>query len=152
MTGTLWTMDAVTMELYSHKLQKNGSCPVCSKPSSDIVIEPSNNISHKISEHEISVPEAQKIDNAIFIDVRDQNEWDAGHIHGAIHIPLGNLRTIEDLNLDKSKLYITYCKTGPRSQKSVNILLALGFNNLRYLKGGYSSWAENYEESDRISN
>jgi adenylyltransferase/sulfurtransferase len=142
MTGTLLTMNAADMELYSHTLQKNKNCSVCSKLSSDIIL--SSNVTKSAPDMALalSVLEAKKLKDITFIDVRDSSEWDAGHIEGAVHIPLNSINTAEKIGLDKSSFYITYCKTGPRSQKALRALTKLGFKNIKHLDGGFTAWLE----------
>jgi adenylyltransferase/sulfurtransferase len=142
MTGTLWTMNAADLELSSHKLQKNKNCSLCSKLSSDIILSSSVTKSEPDTKLAMSVLEAKKRKDITFIDVRDISEWNAGHIEGALHIPLNTIDTAEKIGLDKSSFYITYCKTGPRSQKALRALTELGFKNIKYLDGGFNAWME----------
>lgn len=70
----------------------------------------------------------------IILDVRTKNEYNSGHVVGAINIPHDQ---IKDDELDKSKLIFVYCKSGTRSQLAYEILTNLGYrvHNL----GSYSS-------------
>ncbi|MFN3444270.1 MAG: rhodanese-like domain-containing protein [Bacteroidia bacterium] len=66
---------------------------------------------------EISVKDAKQALNKkthVFIDVREQSEYDNGHIKGIKLIPLSTVQT-EALKLDKSKKYIAVCHSGKRS-------------------------------------
>jgi hydroxyacylglutathione hydrolase len=93
---------------------------------------------------EISPQQASKIvasDNAIIIDVRTQEEWDAGHIPGAIHIPLSEVKgRLDDFKIYEDKTLVMQCHSGKRSAKAANILLDAGFNNVSNLKGGIMAW------------
>ncbi|XP_060950309.1 thiosulfate:glutathione sulfurtransferase [Limanda limanda] len=92
-------------------------------------------------------------------DVRNPDEYQAGHIPDAINIPLGNLE--ESLKLspegfkDTFKVkapgkgddnIIFHCKSGKRSAKALDISRQLGFSRVRHYEGGYSEWAEKNEE------
>lgn len=73
------------------------------------------------------------------IDVRNQSEFDAGHIEGAQHIMLGTLRNrLGEVPADKP--LIMQCQAGGRSAIAVSILQAHGIKNLVNMAGGYSSW------------
>lgn len=82
----------------------------------------------------------------ILVDVRDQHEWDAGHIQGAWLIPLSKLD--KRLNeLDQSREIVVYCRSGKRSDKAARILLDSGFTNVRNMKGGILSWIDQVDPS-----
>ncbi len=85
-------------------------------------------------------------DAFILIDVREQHEWDAGHIEAARHIPLKELK--DQLNqLDKNSEVIVYCKSGKRSQTGGKILKEAGFPNVQSMKGGITAWVEKVDPS-----
>ena len=71
---------------------------------------------------------------AVWLDVRFKNEFDAGAIPGAVHIPLNILRMQAD-KLDRSKKYIVYCDTSGRSSTGAFLLAGRGFD-VSYLDGG----------------
>lgn len=76
----------------------------------------------------------------IILDVRTQGEYDAGHIEGAILIPILELE--ERLNeLPKDKPIIVYCNSGVRSNAAAKMLTDKGFRNI-YDMGGISDWQE----------
>ena len=65
---------------------------------------------------EVDAREAQDILGAAWIDVREQDEWDEGHIPGAVHVPRGNLESrIESVVADRTKPIVIYCASGNRS-------------------------------------
>lgn len=78
---------------------------------------------------------------AILVDVREQSEWDAGHIDGAIFLPLSDLKDGVDKEklagkLPKEKIVYTHCKSGGRCVSAANILEKFGYD-VRPLKSGY---------------
>ncbi|MBY6038199.1 MBL fold metallo-hydrolase [Fictibacillus nanhaiensis] len=90
----------------------------------------------------ISPNEAKKLlDNEDFylIDVRNQSEWESGHIPGAHHHMLGNLED-ELESLPKDKTIITHCQSGVRSAIGTSLLQAKGFKDVLNIRGGFSSW------------
>lgn len=89
----------------------------------------------------ISVSEFDKInkDNYVLLDVRTSDEFENGHIEGAINIPIDNLRN--RLNeLDKGKDIILYCQVGLRGYIATRILLQNGYK-VKNLSGGYKSYS-----------
>ena len=78
---------------------------------------------------------------AVLLDVREQKEWDAGHIEGAVLIPKSKLDDEKEaaaliLKLDKAKIVYTHCKAGRRALACGAILKQQGFD-VRPLKQGY---------------
>lgn len=82
------------------------------------------------------------------IDVRTTAEWNAGHVDGALHVPLARLPEKID-RLDRSAPVIVYCQAGVRSAIAATALRRLGFARVTSLAGGYSAWRE--KRSDTIS-
>lgn len=75
------------------------------------------------------------------IDVREIEEWDAGHIEGADHCPLSFLlEGMRPDNLEKDTTLILYCKAGMRSLQAVHILKTQGYHDIKSMKGGYDAW------------
>jgi hydroxyacylglutathione hydrolase len=73
------------------------------------------------------------------IDVRGANEWQAGHLPGAIHIPLGFLsdRLAE---VPRNKPIVLQCQGGARSSIAASLLERHGVANVINLAGGYRDW------------
>ena len=84
----------------------------------------------------------QIVNNVQLIDVRTSEEFNAGHIEGAINIDFKNeevfYQSFQRLN-KKNPVYV-YCRSGNRSKKSADKLLELGFSKVYDLKGGYIEW------------
>lgn len=78
--------------------------------------------------------------NAILLDVRSIQEYNEGHLNGAINIPLSELKEKANCILKNyDNIIIAYCQYGARSEKAVNILKKLGYNKVYSLCGGLSS-------------
>ncbi|MFW7380630.1 MAG: molybdopterin-synthase adenylyltransferase MoeB [Oligoflexus sp.] len=78
---------------------------------------------------------------AIFIDVREQEEVDAGMIPQAEHIPRGFLELkIESLVPNKEQAIIVHCASGMRSLLAARDLATLGYQNVASLQGGFNRW------------
>lgn len=77
------------------------------------------------------------------IDVREDNEWDAGHAAGAIHLGKGIIeRDIETTVPDKSTELILYCGGGYRSALAADALQRMGYTNVFSMAGGWKAWKE----------
>lgn len=84
----------------------------------------------------------QKSKNAVIVDVRTAEEYNAGRIPGAVHIDVQKDDFTQRIqSLDKKKTYLLYCKSGRRSEKAMNLLYDNGFRNVYHLKGGYTAWS-----------
>ena len=79
--------------------------------------------------------------NAVIIDVRENDEWNAGHIAGAIHIPLGEISNrVGELAKYQNQPVIMQCRSGARSAKAADILTKAGFMNVHNMEGGLNAW------------
>ena len=81
--------------------------------------------------------------DAKLIDVREDNEWDAAHAAGAIHLGKGIIeRDIEVTAPDKSTELILYCGGGYRSALAADVLQTMGYTNVWSMAGGWKAWKE----------
>jgi rhodanese-related sulfurtransferase len=81
--------------------------------------------------------------NIILIDVREDYEWQYGHIATAIHLPLAQVNTnIEQLVSNKANKVILYCAHGYRSILAAHHLHQLGYTETYSLIGGISGWID----------
>lgn len=81
----------------------------------------------------------------IILDVREQDEYDEGHIPGAILLPYGQIdEKAEDVLPDKDQLILVYCRSGRRSKIAAESLVDLGYTNIREF-GGILDWPYDIE-------
>lgn len=79
--------------------------------------------------------------NAVFLDVRNDSEFGAGHLANARHIPLDALKKrAGEIDKLKSKPVIAYCRNGRQSNRASSILKSLGFEQVYNLAGGITAW------------
>ena len=83
---------------------------------------------------------AQRLDELQLVDVREPDEWDAGHIERARHIPAGALAG-QLHELDRFRPVVTVCRSGSRSSDAARSLVAEGFR-AESLDGGMLAWEE----------
>jgi phage shock protein E len=82
--------------------------------------------------------------DVITLDVRTPGEFAEGHIEGAINIDVeGASFDSEIANLDKTKSYAVYCRSGRRSIIAVDKMSATGFEKLSNLENGINNWLAN---------
>src|SRR5262245_44017221 len=75
------------------------------------------------------------------VDVREQDEWDEGHLPGAVHVPRGHLESrIERIAPDRDATLVLYCAAGNRSAFAAKTLEELGYTDVRSLAPGYTGW------------
>lgn len=81
--------------------------------------------------------------SARLIDVREDNEWNAGHAHGAAHVARGIIeRDIEKFAPEKNESLILYCGGGYRSALAADALQKMGYTNVASMAGGWRAWNE----------
>jgi molybdopterin/thiamine biosynthesis adenylyltransferase/rhodanese-related sulfurtransferase len=91
-----------------------------------------------------SIEAAGLAETPLFVDVRERDEWDEGHLPGAVHLPRNNLESrIEGAVPDHDRTVVVYCATGSRSVFATKALGDLGYTDVRNLAGGYVEWKRN---------
>jgi rhodanese-related sulfurtransferase len=77
--------------------------------------------------------------DVVILDVREQEEWDAGHIPGALFIPMSEIQgRLSEVPEDKT--VIVQCRSGNRSSQVTDYLQQQGFTNIRNMAGGLNAW------------
>ena len=115
-------------------------------PTSIIVAEKGE----KAMYEQITAEEAKKImdsgEDYIILDTREQDEFDEGHIPGAILIPYTEIENkAEEMLTDKDKLILVYCRSGRRSKIAAESLSKLGYTNVKEF-GGIIDWTYEIEK------
>ena len=77
-------------------------------------------------------------DGVQFLDVREPYEWDAGHIEGAVHIPMGELNARRD-EIAEDRMVVAVCRSGARSDQVAQALVRAGYT-AENLDGGMQAW------------
>ena len=101
-------------------------------------------IKSRIEEVDPAAVREQVSNGAVVVDVREVDEWGAGHIPGAKHVPKSYLETrIEGAAPDRSQHVILYCQSGNRSAWAARTLIEdLGYENVESMTGGFTLWKD----------
>lgn len=99
---------------------------------------------------QITAEESKKImdsgEEHIILDVREQDEYDAGHIPGAVLLPYTEIENkAEEMLPDKDKQILVYCRSGRRSKIAAEALGKLGYTNVKEF-GGIIDWPYEVEK------
>jgi len=82
-------------------------------------------------------------DNFYLVDVREESEWDKGHITNAIYIGKGVIERDIEKKIDNTDAeIILYCGGGFRSALAADNLQKMGYSNVSSMDGGYSGWVK----------
>jgi adenylyltransferase/sulfurtransferase len=155
MTGKLLLYDALDSTFQMVSLRKNPHCKICSpQPEITQLIDyeefcgvPANDHAEKPlpTEWEISPGEvAQKLHSGeaiVLVDVREPVEQQVSRLPGARLIPYGELASRLD-ELDRQEDIVLFCRTGVRSGRALQTLLAAGFRKVKNLRGGINAWSD----------
>ncbi len=77
--------------------------------------------------------------DVVVIDVREQYEYDEGHIPGVTLIPLGSIpNRLDEIPTDKEVVFV--CRSGNRSNQATQFLQQQGFENIHNMLGGMNAW------------
>lgn len=98
-----------------------------------------NSNNEEVTDNSLSIEDKMnniiETNNYIIVDVRSEDEYNEGHIVDSINIPYDQID--ENINLDKTKTIMVYCRSGNRSSIAYNILVDLGYDVLDL--GAYES-------------
>ncbi|MBU6485639.1 MAG: rhodanese-like domain-containing protein [Betaproteobacteria bacterium] len=98
------------------------------------------------STEQIGTLEATRLinnENPLLLDVREPNEYDSGHLPGALHIPLSQIKDRSgELARYATRPVIVYCERGMRSSGAASALSRLGFSRVLELRGGLRAWRD----------
>ncbi len=94
-----------------------------------------------MAQQRIDGPAARKLveAGALLVDVRSADEFGAGHVDGAINVPVGRVAQHFGADADRSRPIVVYCRSGMRSARAKSILDAAGFEAVHNL-GPMTAW------------
>ncbi|HET7710597.1 MAG TPA: molybdopterin-synthase adenylyltransferase MoeB [Thermoanaerobaculia bacterium] len=143
LVGRLLLFDALAMSFRTMKLQKNEKCRICSAEPQIRQLIDYEEFCNPVNDLNITPAQlAERLargDNLVLIDVREPVEWNAGHLGEAKHIPMQSLpHRIDELPKDAEIVMI--CRSGARSARAQQFLLANGFQRVKNLVTGMAGW------------
>lgn len=102
-----------------------------------------NDAKSRILECDVDEARARITSGAVLIDVREDNEFAAGHAEGAKHMGRGIIeRDIVNEFPDKDQVMVLYCGGGYRSALAADMLLKMGYVNVWSMDGGWKAWKD----------
>ena len=119
-------------------------CGTAETEKADTKTNTSANTYTQISQDEAK--EMMDTQEVIILDVREQDEFDEGHIRGAVLLPVGSIteETAAAVIPELDSVVLVYCRSGNRSKTASEALVALGYTNI-YEFGGIKTWAYEVE-------
>lgn len=81
-------------------------------------------------------------EQAVYLDVREPNEWNLGRLPKAIHLPRGNLESKVEALINRNQKVVIYCARGNRSALAALTLKQMGYENVASMSRGIQGWAE----------
>jgi sulfur-carrier protein adenylyltransferase/sulfurtransferase len=96
---------------------------------------------------EVTPEEMERLKRAgepvLVVDVREKEDFEGGHLPGAVSVPRGALEmNIDDHTTDEGRPIVCYCGGGSRSALSALTLQQMGYRNVMSLNGGFRGWKE----------
>ena len=123
--GRLLVVDALTMHVQALRFTKRLDCPSCG-PERRAAEVPPCPLPGDIVDH---------AGDALLVDVREAHEYAAGHLEGAMHLPLGELAARRS-ELEGRDV-VLYCKSGARARRGWELLRRSGHTRVRLLRRGF---------------
>ena len=93
---------------------------------------------------QLDAREAQELTGAVWVDIRELDEWQEGHIPGAVYVTRGHLESrIESAVPNRETPVVLYCAAGNRSAFAAKTLEEMGYASVHSLSGGFTDWKRN---------
>jgi rhodanese-related sulfurtransferase len=108
------------------------------KTGSDLIAEAKTRI-REISVHDMKAMLAAGA-NAVYLDVREPQEWNLGHVPTAMHIPRGILEGRVEAAIPRDAKVVIYCAAGNRSALAADTMQQMGYADVVSVAGGWRDW------------
>jgi len=153
LTRRLLTYDALEMRFEEFRVARRADCAVCGDaPTITELRDEAAAPAPAAGVRRLSVSELSAMLRAagasapLLIDVREDYEFDAGHLEGALHIPLGELpERLGEIAPESAPVFI--CRSGARSLAACRMALTAGVTSPANLEGGMRAWAAEIDPS-----
>lgn len=108
------------------------------KSSADLIAEAKTRI------REVTPAEVKRMrergDQMALVDVREDREWNLGHLPGAAHMSRGTLEGKIEQTVPRDRQVVLYCASGNRSALAADMLRQMGYENVSSMSGGFKGW------------
>ena len=140
--GKLWQLNSVTMAVSIFNIPVRQNCQCRHPEKIQLINQPSLYAENSVEIKTIDPTSLKPSEDTLFVDVRESEEWQKGHINNAINLPLSHLPYAADRlkREDKSKIVIVYCQKGNRSRTAMAFFQQQGFKKVYHLAGGLDNW------------
>ncbi|HEX9608235.1 MAG TPA: rhodanese-like domain-containing protein [Gemmatimonadaceae bacterium] len=81
-------------------------------------------------------------ERAVYLDVREPNEWNLGRLPQAIHLPRGNIESKVEGIIDRKQKVVIYCTRGNRSALAALTMKQMGYEDVASMARGFLGWAD----------
>ena len=110
------------------------------KSAADLIAEAKTRIK------EVSPAEVKRMrerrDEVVVVDVREDREWNLGHVPGALHMSRGTLEGKIEQVVPRERALVLYCAGGNRSALAADMLRQMGYANVSSMSGGFKGWVD----------
>jgi len=110
------------------------------KTGEDLIAEAKEQIT-EVTPEEVQAMQARD-ETAVYLDVREPNEWNLGRIPGAVHLARGNLETKIEALVDRGQRVVVYCARGNRSALAALTMKQMGYENVSSMARGFGGWVD----------
>ncbi len=155
LAGRLLTYDALDMRFAEFRIARRHDCAVCGESPSITQLKDEPPMSDDGDVRRLAPQDLARLLRApgagpLLIDVREDYEWDAGHLDGAIHVPLGQLpQHLAQLAPDSDPVFI--CRSGMRSMSACALALRARVRSPANLEGGMQRWAAEIDPTIEVA-
>ena len=108
------------------------------KTGTDLVTEAKERIREVTPKEVLDMMNANA--NVVYLDVREPNEWNLGHLPNAMFIPRGNLESNIEARVGREETVVIYCARGNRSALAADTLQQMGYENVSSMADGWGGW------------
>ncbi len=138
--GSMLHVDLLAMRFQKLRLPRDPECPVCGESPTLRALTAANTADMEEDLPWLSVETSEQRPNLIWIDVRTAVEFAAGHIPGAIHVPLDQIETLAAATTRSGDPLLLYCQQGGRTVQAYHRLKNQLKGRIWLLHGGYEAW------------
>jgi rhodanese-related sulfurtransferase len=108
----------------------------------DNSLDPVADAKTRIREVTPSAAMNERSEDTVFLDVREANEWNLGHIPGATFIPLGEVESKVEHVIPRDRKVVVYCARGNRSAVAADRMQKMGYTDVTSMSSGIAGWAD----------